>query len=70
MCYDLHAFAYYDPFTGFNSPLYSEQHDTIYGNRSIVSSLPLFLHPLKALIFNLFIIILSNQDIKGGGLFV
>lgn len=39
MVYDLHAFAYYDPFTGFNSPLYAEPHDNlIYGNRSIVYS--------------------------------
>lgn len=39
MCYDLHAFAYYDPFTGFNSPLYDEPHDSeLYGNRSIVYS--------------------------------
>ncbi|XP_014779364.1 acidic mammalian chitinase isoform X1 [Octopus bimaculoides] len=38
MCYDYHAFAYYDPFTGFNSPLYPEEHDSIYGNRSIVFS--------------------------------
>ncbi|GAB1605615.1 acidic mammalian chitinase-like isoform X1 [Argonauta hians] len=38
MCYDYHGFAYYDPFTGFNSPLYPESYDYIYGNRSIVFS--------------------------------
>lgn len=38
MCYDYHAFAFYDPFTGFNSPLYAEKHDILYGNRSIVFS--------------------------------